>query len=228
MINELLKKARDKDKLETDKIFSEFLKEFLRRPHLFIFISNLLLDIDDFSQNLPNFETEINPWISTYNQLMEGPLKHSLFLLLQLELFLSDKKYSYLDIRKSSLGGILRQIKTPLIQRHYRNAIAHQNIYYTEESDINEKRIILYDWDRKYDLSMDEFFGEFKKLTKFILTFYLNLLKIYFEREVERKNFFNRNSDVFIKNITDLIKDKIKMIISLSYEEFQIQGRFKN
>ena len=220
MIYGLLKKAYDKDKLETNKIFSEFLNEFLRRPHLFIFISNLPLDNDDFSQNLPNFATIINPWISTYGQIIEGPLKHSLFLLLQLELFLSDKKYSHLNIRNSSLGEILKRIETPLIQRHYRNAIAHQNIYFTEEQDINEKRIILHDRDKTYDLSIDEFFGEFKKVTKFILTFYLNLLKIYFE--------FNHNSDLFTKNICKWIKDMIEMINSLSYEEFQIKGRFKD
>jgi len=215
MIHELLKKAYDKNKPATDRIFSGFIKELFGRPHLFIFISNLPLDNLDYNQNLPHFETEINPWISTYAQLLEGPLKHSLFLLLQLELFLSDKKFSHLNIRNSSLGWVLKQIKTPLIQQHYRNAVAHQNIYFTEEQDINKKRIILHDRDKTYDLSIDEFFGEFIKVTKFILTFYLNLFKIYFE--------YNQNSDVFIENITKWIKNMITIITSQSYEEFQIQ-----
>ncbi len=164
------------------------------------------------TMKIDEYEKYISDWTVKYAQILEGPLKKVLFFLLKLDYITQEKNYIKLNIRRFSLGQLLNVLNIYPKLGKYRNAISHQNVFLTNMHEIHDKHITLYDREKEFVLSIDEFINEFYKVVIFLFTFYLLILKYYLE--------FYHQPEQIINEILLKSKEVIEILSSKSYNDF--------
>ena len=197
------------NKIKSQEIIKSFYTNIFKEIDLFTILGSILIfqEKEEFEEALSStdeieYKKYLSDWILKYAQVIEGPLKNALLILLKLKLISQGKKYDNLDRRGISIGNVLNQLNTDQFLAKYRNAIFHQNVYLTKEHKIEFNKIVLYDRRKKITLSLDDFTNEFYKVFIFLITFYLVLFNNHLE-------FFHQPKNV-LTNILNSVKDYLE------------------
>lgn len=212
-LNEFINTISVHNSIKSKEMIKSFHKNVFEEIDLFTILGSILIfqekrEYEEFLSGKDEIEYKeyLSDWILKYAQVIEGPLKNALLLLLKLKYISRGRNYNNLDKRNISIGYVLNKLNTDSFLANYRNAIFHQNVYLTKEHKIEFNKIILYDRREKIILSLDDYTIEFYKVFIFLITFYLVLFNNYLEIFHQPKNVLNK--------ILDSAKDIIEKIIS--------------
>lgn len=205
--------------IKTKEIVVSFGSNFFKGINFFTIIDSILIfqEKKEFEEILENankheYKKYMSDWTLKYAQIIEGPLKNALLLLLKLKYISWGKRYNYLDKRDLSIGYVLNKVNADSLLANYRNSIFHQNLYLTKEHEIKHNKIILFDREKQIILSLEDYINDFYKVIIFLITFYLVLFKIYLDLSVQLKQ--------IIEKILFSAKEYIDRFISNSNEDF--------
>lgn len=224
-LSKFIKAISINNAIKTKEIAVSFGSDFFKRIDFFTIIESILIfqekrqDKREFEEILENaneneYKKYISDWTLKYAQIIEGPLKNALLLLLKLKYISWGRSYNYLDKRDISIGYVLNKLNTDTFLANYRNSIFHQNLYLTKEHEIKLNKIIFNDREKQIILSLEDYINDFFKVIIFLITFYLVLFKIYLDLYDQPKQ--------IIEKIIFSAKEYIDRFISNSYEDFLI------
>jgi len=212
-LNDFIDAITIHDNIRSKEIIKYFYTNVFNEIDFFTIIGSILIfqEKREFEEVLSStdeieYKKYLSDWTLKYAQVIEGPLKNALVLLLKLKYISIGKNYDYLDKREISIGNVLNQLNTDKFLANYRNAIFHQNVYLTKEHKIENNKIILFDRKEKIILSLDDYTIEFYKVFIFLITFYLVLFNNYLEFFHQPKNVLNK--------ILGSVKDIIEKFLS--------------
>lgn len=195
--------------IKSKEVIKSFYTNVFKEIDFFTIIGSILIFQEkiEFEEALSStdeieYKKYLSDWILKYAQVIEGPLKNALLLLLKLKYISRGTNYDYLDKREISIGYVLNKLNTDKYLANYRNAIFHQNVYLTKEHKIEFNKIILYDRREEIILSLDDFTIEFYKVFIFLITFYLVLFNNHLEFFHQPKNILNK----ILNSVKDIIE----------------------
>lgn len=212
---------RVKDEEDLEEIIILFAQDFFEGISILTIIESILIfqeekDFDEILENASKIDYKkfISDWTLKYAQIIEGPLKNVLLIILKFKYISQGKKFRHFDGRDLSIGQILKRLNSDIILANYRNAIFHQNIYLTKEHEIKFNKIILRDRGKKIILSLEEYINEFNKVLFFLANCYIVLFETYLD--------FSLNTVKLKNKILSSFKILINRFISSSYKTFSI------
>ncbi len=205
--------------IKLKELTTTFYANIFKEIDLFTIIGSILIfhEKREFEEVLGStdeieYKKYLSDWTLKYAQVIEGPLKNALLLLLKLKNISLGNTYNNLDEKNVSIGYILKRLNADYLLANYRNSIFHQNIYFNKEHKIENKKIILIDRGVKIVLNLEDFIKEFYKVLIFLITFYLVIFNNYLE-------FFNQPKQV-INKILVSVKDIFEDFISKSDDSY--------
>jgi hypothetical protein len=150
-----------------------------------------------------------NDWALKNSQIIEYTVKAIFTLLLQLNL--ANKGVNEDDIKEliksnNTIGKLIHyfDLDASLINlrrlRIYRNAMFHPGTEFVYDVDANKRKLIFKDDYGKFEVSIDEFINDFKKVLIFIATFNYVVANELFKVENDGKNIFQVNYEYAKKN----------------------------
>lgn len=149
-----------------------------------------------------DFRMYFNDWTLKNSQIIEYNIKTIFNLLLQIHLLLegTEKEDIKLLIAESdSIGKILHffnpknKYKNLPKLRIYRNATFHPGVKFIYNEQEKMKKLIFEDKYGKFDIDIEGFIADFKKLIIFISTFNYMIANILYKHEHDGKNLFQVN-----------------------------------
>lgn len=173
-----------------------------------------------------DFRMYFNDWTLKNSQIIEYNIKAIFNLLLQIHLLLEGTEIEDIKLliaESDSIGKILHffnhknSCENLAKLRIYRNATFHHGVNFIYNEQEKMKKLVFEDKYGKFDIDIDGFIADFKKLIIFISTFNYMIANILYKHEHNGKNFFQVNYKyavthgmrVFWKSLSnELLKDK--------------------
>lgn len=148
------------------------------------------------------YKIYFNDWTLKNSQIIEYTIKAIFKLFLQLNLVekgIEEKDIMELIQSNNTIGRIIQYFDPEGLLTHvqrlriYRNAVFHPGVNFIYSHDVNMKKLIFEDDYGKFDVTIDEFIQDFRKLIIFITTINCLVANELFKVENNGKSIFQVN-----------------------------------
>jgi len=200
LLNSLKDRINANTIIKSMLIYQKLSLNFFNRKDLIKSFENL--ETKDYEQHISDFALK-------FAQLIEGPLKANLKILLILKKITNNEDHKDFIKKNYSVGSILYFLRADQTLSKYRNAIFHHQILVKDGINMDNREIVLNDRKKQITLTLEEFIDEFYKTITFNFTCTLVFLLITLMSKPSIKDTLNQ--------IFEFIKDAIDKILNTTF-----------
>ena len=155
------------------------------------------------------FRMYFNDWTLKNSQIIEYAIKAIFKLFLQLDLTIKgaeEQDITELLKYNNTIGRLIlyfdpdNELKHLARIRIYRNAVFHPGVEFIHDQKTNAKKLVFEDNYGKFDVNLESFISDYKKLVIFIATCNYLVANVLFKAEREGQNIFQVNYEYARKN----------------------------